>query len=83
MGIPKRLALVISGAAFAGGAALMLGAASHANAAVAPASAPATGTPQSLASQFFWGGGCGNCGNCGCCDCCDNFFFDDDCDDDD
>ncbi|MCW2947217.1 MAG: hypothetical protein JWR24_3934 [Actinoallomurus sp.] len=79
MGIPKRLALVISGAAFAGGAALMLGAASHASASVAPASAPATGTPQSLAGQFFWGGGCGGCGCCGCCD--NNFFFDDDDDD--
>jgi hypothetical protein len=57
MGISKRLALAISGAAFAGAAALTLGAAAPASAAVsAPASAPAIGTPQSLVSHIF--GGC-------------------------
>ncbi len=66
MGISKRLALVLSGAAFAGTAALTLGAAAPAGAAVAaPASAPATGTH--LTSIF----GCGGCW--GCWDDCDDW----------
>lgn len=67
MQIPKRLALVLSGAAFAGAAALTVGAAAPASAAVsAPASAPATG--QSLVSHIFDWGCCG-----GCWDDCDDW----------
>jgi hypothetical protein len=75
MQISKRFALALSGAAFAGAAALTLGAASPASAAVsAPASVPAAGVAQSLV--FCGGGGCGGWG--GWCDCwCDDW---DDCD---
>lgn len=70
--ISKRLALAISGAAFAGTAALTLGAAAPASAAV---TAPATGAPQGLANNLFCGG------FSSCCCCCDDFFDDfDDCD---
>ncbi len=66
MGISKRLALVVSGAAFTGFAALALGAAAPASAAVAaPASAPATGTH--LVSHLF---------GCGCWDDCDDDWDD-------
>jgi hypothetical protein len=67
MGISKRLAVVLSGAALAGGAALTLGAAPAGAAVSSPASAPATG--QALIAHIF---------SCGCwSDCWD------DCDDDD
>jgi hypothetical protein len=60
MGISKRLALVISGAAFTGAAALTVGAAAPAGAAVsAPASAPMTG--QTLVNHIF---GCGCWSDC-------------------
>ncbi len=58
MGISKRLAVVISGAAFAGGVALTMGAAAPANAAPVPASS------QTLVNHIF------NCGCWGCCDDC-------------
>jgi hypothetical protein len=60
MAISKRLALVISGAAFAGAAALTMGASP---AGAATTSAPATG--QHLVSHFGWWG-------CGW-DCCDDW----------
>jgi hypothetical protein len=61
MAISKRLAVAISGAAFAGAAALTMGATP---AGAATASAPATG--QHIASLASWWG-------CGwdCCDDCD------------
>jgi hypothetical protein len=66
MAISKRLALVISGAAFAGAAALTMGASP---AEAATTSAPATS--QHLASHFG-GWGCGwDC----CCDCWDDWDF--------
>jgi hypothetical protein len=61
MAISKRLAVAISGAAFAGAAALTMGAATPAGAATT--SAPATGQHVSLVSWF----GCG----WDCCDDCD------------
>lgn len=65
MAISKRLALVISGAAFAGAAALTMGA--------SPAEAATTSAPASLSAHLAtWGGGCG----WDCCDCCDFDFFD-------
>jgi hypothetical protein len=72
MKISKRLALSLSGAAFAGATGLMFGAAAPAGATVsAPASIQAVGAPQSLV--FCGGGGCG-----GWCDSwCDDW---DDCD---
>jgi hypothetical protein len=62
MAISKRLAVAISGAAFAGAAALTMGAAAPAGAATQ--SAPVTG--QHLVS---WGWGCG-------WDCCDDDWDD-------
>ena len=67
MAISKRLALVISGAAFAGAAALTTGAAMPAGAATTQA--PATGQHVSLVSWFGCGWGCG-------CDDCDWDCFD-------
>jgi hypothetical protein len=57
MAISKRLAVAISGAAFAGAAALTMGAATPAGAATV--SAPATG--QHLTSLVTWGWGCWDC----------------------
>jgi hypothetical protein len=62
MAISKRLAVVISGAAFAGAAALTMGAASPAGAATT--SAPVTG--QHLSSHLVSWWGCG-------WDCCDDW----------
>jgi hypothetical protein len=65
MAISKRLALAISGAAFAGAAALTMGATP---AGAATMSAPATG--QHVSTLATWGGGCGwDC----CCDCWDDW----------
>lgn len=61
MGIPKRFALAVSGAAFAGAVALTAGAAPAGAAVSAPAGAPATGTPQHLVDQIFTGGCGGGC----------------------
>jgi hypothetical protein len=83
--ISKRLALTISGGAFVGAAALGLGAA-------APAGAAVSTPTQGVTNQLFcgggggWGGGCGG----GCGSSCGwgggdwgggGFFFDDDDDD--
>lgn len=71
MTIPKRMALTISGLAFAGATALTLGAA-------APAGAQTvTSTPQQTISGHFWGG----CGFDGCGFGGFGFGFDDCCDD--
>jgi hypothetical protein len=61
MAVKKRLALAISGAAFAGAAALTMGAASPADAATM--SAPAS--TQHLVTCGGWG--------CGCWDWCDDW----------
>jgi hypothetical protein len=63
MAISKRLALVVSGAAFAGAAALTMGATP---AGAATTRAPATAHHASIVSLF----GCG-WGGCGCDDDCD------------
>lgn len=82
MNISKRLALTISGGAFVGAAALGLGAAAPAGAAV---SAPTQGVASHL---FCGGGGCGGGWGGGCGSSCGGgdwggggFFFDDDDDD--
>lgn len=64
MAISKRLALVISGAAFAGAAALTMGASP---AEAATTSAPATGQHLTTNLVTWWG--------CGwdCCDCWDDW----------
>ena len=81
MHISKRLALAISGTAFAGAAALGLGVA-------APAGAAVSAPTQGVASHIFCGGGFSSCGggcgsSCGCGGGCGGGFFFDDCDDDD
>jgi hypothetical protein len=66
MRIPKRMALAISGLAFAGATALTLGAA-------APAGAQTvSSTPQHMSSCWGggWGGGCGGWGGWGGWDDC-------------
>lgn len=65
MRIPKRMALAVSGLAFAGTTALTLGAALPAG-----AQTPATVSHQSTSVPFCWGdwGWGGGWGGCGCWD---------------